>query len=179
MFLVEVLERGATEDHVVFELYELQSLADREATPLLEHTVSQKELPQGRVDLSLETISAVQNAPIDVLAFPLEHPSVRVVDCVQPDEKRVRDLAISFALLPPFKDAFRLPCRDFAVLTRDNAQSLFSLSWRRRWFVKLLLQAQQLLVTEVARLHRLEKHFCRFFLRLTAGPGHLIFLSKL
>jgi hypothetical protein len=52
-----------------------------------------------------------------VLAFPLEHPSVRVVDCVQPDEKGVRDLAISFALLPPFKDAFRLPCCDLLIRT--------------------------------------------------------------
>jgi hypothetical protein len=79
--------------------------------------VSQEELLQVRVDLRLETISAIQNAPIDVLAFPLEHPSVRVVDCVQPDEKGVRDLAISFALLPPFKDAFRLPCCDLLIRT--------------------------------------------------------------
>ena len=117
MLLVEVLERGATEDHVVLELYELQTLADREATPLLEHTVPQKELPQVGVDISLETIPAIQNAPVDVLTFPLEHPSVRVVDCVQPDEKGVRDLAISFALLPPFKDAFRLPCCDLLIRT--------------------------------------------------------------
>ena len=79
MFLIEVFQRRPPKNHVVLEFDQAQALADREATPLLEHLITQQKLFQVLIDFALETFPAIHDATINVLPLPGQHPTVGAV----------------------------------------------------------------------------------------------------
>ena len=64
----------------MFEFDQLHTLTDREATPLLKHTMTQQQSFQALIDFALETFPPIHDAAINVVTVSCKHPPVGAVD---------------------------------------------------------------------------------------------------